>query len=411
MPNGLSPHIGANGNWWLGDVDTTIKARGDDGDTGEQGPRGYSVTSITEVESTDKTGYVLTIKRESETGEQTKSFTLKHGITPRIGDDGCWYFGSTSTGIIARGTDGKYITSASVDNGILTLTFNDTSNIKVVGSVKGDTGNDGISIADISLDSTSTDGTYSTYKISYTKDKEPTYFNVYKGDKGDKGDKGTSIKSITPKISTSDSGGKNVIEITLDDNTSKTFDVFNGVAGQPGENGNLIRWNSGHPHIQLAKDNITSKLGDMYIDYATYEVYQCTTEGTPGSYTMQMNIKGAPGDSPVINTPTFNYGTLGVSKTGNASSGYTFHFTIPEPKQGVRGLGIYAGVSAATAGVVTPLAGDLFFNTSTGTLQQYTGVNYNTNAALATLALSSTHIKRSDITYDATTGVLTINNT
>jgi hypothetical protein len=53
--NGITPHIGANGNWFIGDDDTGVKAKGSDGtngkdgqdgapgekgETGEQGPRG-----------------------------------------------------------------------------------------------------------------------------------------------------------------------------------------------------------------------------------------------------------------------------------------------------------------------------------------------------------------------------------
>jgi hypothetical protein len=28
----VTPHIGENGNWWVGDNDTGVKASGDDGD-------------------------------------------------------------------------------------------------------------------------------------------------------------------------------------------------------------------------------------------------------------------------------------------------------------------------------------------------------------------------------------------
>ena len=38
--NGLTPHIGANGNWWLGDDDTGQPARGEQGERGLRGERG-----------------------------------------------------------------------------------------------------------------------------------------------------------------------------------------------------------------------------------------------------------------------------------------------------------------------------------------------------------------------------------
>lgn len=33
--DGLTPHIGKNGNWWIGTTDTGIKARGETGNDGD----------------------------------------------------------------------------------------------------------------------------------------------------------------------------------------------------------------------------------------------------------------------------------------------------------------------------------------------------------------------------------------
>ena len=38
--DGITPHIGDNGNWYLGDEDTGVAAKGVKGDTGPQGPKG-----------------------------------------------------------------------------------------------------------------------------------------------------------------------------------------------------------------------------------------------------------------------------------------------------------------------------------------------------------------------------------
>ena len=38
--DGVTPHIGENGNWWLGNTDTGVSAKGPKGDTGPQGPPG-----------------------------------------------------------------------------------------------------------------------------------------------------------------------------------------------------------------------------------------------------------------------------------------------------------------------------------------------------------------------------------
>lgn len=42
--NGITPTIGANGNWYLGDMDTGKPSRGDTGPQGEQGPQGPAYT-------------------------------------------------------------------------------------------------------------------------------------------------------------------------------------------------------------------------------------------------------------------------------------------------------------------------------------------------------------------------------
>lgn len=60
--DGLTPHIGGNGNWWIGDIDTGVKAQG-------------------------------------ETGND--------GLTPHIGDNGNWWIGTTDTGVKAKGETGN----------------------------------------------------------------------------------------------------------------------------------------------------------------------------------------------------------------------------------------------------------------------------------------------------------------
>lgn len=38
--DGATPHIGSNGNWWIGEQDTGVSATGPKGDAGQQGPQG-----------------------------------------------------------------------------------------------------------------------------------------------------------------------------------------------------------------------------------------------------------------------------------------------------------------------------------------------------------------------------------
>ncbi len=53
--DGLTPHIGENGNWWIGETDTEIPATGPKGDTGEQGPQGEPGKDGNGIESIELT--------------------------------------------------------------------------------------------------------------------------------------------------------------------------------------------------------------------------------------------------------------------------------------------------------------------------------------------------------------------
>lgn len=98
--NGLTPRIGENGNWWLGDTDTGVCAKGAQGDTGATGPQG---------EKGDKGD-------KGDTGAAgTPGRDGRDGVTPLllIGTDNIWYIsydnGTTwcSLGITATGADGR----------------------------------------------------------------------------------------------------------------------------------------------------------------------------------------------------------------------------------------------------------------------------------------------------------------
>jgi hypothetical protein len=65
--DGLTPYIGGNGNWWIGETDTGIKAQGLAGADGTDGA---------------------------------------DGLTPYIGGNGNWWIGETDTGVNAQGQDG-----------------------------------------------------------------------------------------------------------------------------------------------------------------------------------------------------------------------------------------------------------------------------------------------------------------
>ncbi|MGM9687723.1 MAG: PL29 family lyase N-terminal domain-containing protein [Alloprevotella sp.] len=83
--DGLTPTIGTNGNWWIGNVDTGIAAAGKDGSTPYIGNNGNWWINGT------------------DTGVQAKA---KDGSTPYI-VDGYWWIDGENTGVKATGNDGQ----------------------------------------------------------------------------------------------------------------------------------------------------------------------------------------------------------------------------------------------------------------------------------------------------------------
>lgn len=69
--DGVTPHIGDNGNWYIGSTDTGKPSRGVAGAKGSDGANG----------------------KDGAQGEKGAD-----GITPSIGDNGNWYLGATDTG-------------------------------------------------------------------------------------------------------------------------------------------------------------------------------------------------------------------------------------------------------------------------------------------------------------------------
>lgn len=79
--DGLTPHIGKNGNWWLGNTDTGISAKGDKGDTGAKGADGVSPTaSVTQTDD----GAEFTVTDASG----TTTATIRNGTDGRDGAPG-----------------------------------------------------------------------------------------------------------------------------------------------------------------------------------------------------------------------------------------------------------------------------------------------------------------------------------
>lgn len=89
--DGVTPHIGDNGNWYLGSTDTGKPSRGATGANGSDGAQG-------EKGDTGPQGPAGVPGKDGTAGAD--------GITPHIGDNGNWYIGSTNTGKPSRGATG-----------------------------------------------------------------------------------------------------------------------------------------------------------------------------------------------------------------------------------------------------------------------------------------------------------------
>jgi len=103
--DGLTPFIGENGNWWIGETDTGVPASG--GSSGDGTP-GVGIASVTQTTTSTEDGgeNVVTVRLTNGT-----SYTFKvrngskgaDGATPHIGDNGNWFIGETDTGVSAAG--------------------------------------------------------------------------------------------------------------------------------------------------------------------------------------------------------------------------------------------------------------------------------------------------------------------
>ena len=87
--NGLTPYIGENENWWIGDTDTEVPARGKDGIDGEDGKDGIGIDRVELGED----GYLLiylsdgTVERVKLPEAQTEEHTFGQWIILKDGEN------------------------------------------------------------------------------------------------------------------------------------------------------------------------------------------------------------------------------------------------------------------------------------------------------------------------------------
>ncbi|WWU66144.1 hypothetical protein QJR26_07155 [Clostridium baratii] len=124
--NGITPHIGENGNWFIGNEDTGKPSRGKDGKQGppghdgEIGPQGLPGRDG-DVGPVGPQGIPGLNGRDGERGPKGDN-----GITPHIGDNGNWFIGDDDTGKPSRGEAGQ---SGGGDNKIASIVYNGNKEI------------------------------------------------------------------------------------------------------------------------------------------------------------------------------------------------------------------------------------------------------------------------------------------
>lgn len=108
--DGQTPHVGENGNWYIGNKDTGIKAAGRDGIDGKDGLDGKDGMSAYELwKQMVEQGKADWPKDQTTQGDffmYLKGKDGTNGTTPHVGTNGNWYIGSTDTGVAAQGEKG-----------------------------------------------------------------------------------------------------------------------------------------------------------------------------------------------------------------------------------------------------------------------------------------------------------------
>ena len=153
--DGLTPIIGENGNWWIGDTDTGVKAAASDGRDGADGKDGVDGKDG----ANGKDG--IDGKDGVDGKDGTDGAQGAPGLTPSIGGNGNWWLGNTDTGVRAAGTTGA--TGAAGATGATGATG--AAGRNGTDGKDGKDGKDGVGIREVSLNDsgelivTLTDGT------------------------------------------------------------------------------------------------------------------------------------------------------------------------------------------------------------------------------------------------------------
>ena len=139
--DGRTPSVGPNGNWWIGSMDTGVKAEGTDGRDGVDGKNGADGKDG----ANGKDG--IDGKDGVDGKDGTDGAQGAPGLTPSIGGNGNWWLGNTDTGVRAAGTTGA--TGAAGATGATGATG--AAGRNGTDGKDGKDGKDGVGIREVSL--------------------------------------------------------------------------------------------------------------------------------------------------------------------------------------------------------------------------------------------------------------------
>ena len=248
--DGITPHIGMNGNWFIGDTDTQMKAQGANGispivrinnstfewEISTDGGSTYTSTGISAKGVKGDTGDTGAQGIQGERGQQ--GIQGPAGVQGPKGDTGdpfSIYKSYASISDSANVPENKFVIISNsdpsyADNGKLYMQtangFNYISTLSGATGIqgpKGDTGEQGPQGIQGPQGEQGLQGIQGIQGLKGDKgDKGDT------GAQGPKGDDGVGIKSVVQTTTSTANGGINILTVTLDDDRTAQFSVRNG---------------------------------------------------------------------------------------------------------------------------------------------------------------------------------------
>ena len=270
--DGQSPHIGENGNWYIGNKDTEIKAIGKDGKNGINGKDGLSAYELWKQSVAD--GNINWPKNQTTMEHfflYLKGKDGENGITPHVGENGNWYIGNHDTNFPVQGQKGENgKDGASPYIGPNGNWWINTSDTKI--KAQGEKGVNGASAYELWVNDVKNDKIKDKNNSAWAKDKI-TMADFYTYLSGTNGNNGKSTYELWKEtVGTGNiNDPKNPGQKWPSDKVSE-YDFFNYLAGKDGINGS-----NGLSAHELWKNDLAKRCGttDALIDHKNGGVWNC----------------------------------------------------------------------------------------------------------------------------------------